>query len=85
MADKLSKEDCILLLISKTAEIAELPKKSNFMDHEVAMIKSYFGPWPRALEAAGLKPPKLEEKTAKIVEKRIRAKRRKTESLKNQK
>lgn len=82
MAEKMSKEDCLLILRQKAAEIGELPKKSDFTEQEVARIKSYFGPWPRALEAAGLKPPKADEKTAKSAQKHIRAKRRKTESLK---
>ena len=34
------------------------PKRSDFADDEVVLIKAHLGPWPRALEAAGLKPPK---------------------------
>ena len=34
------------------------PKRSDFADDEVVLIKAHLGPWPRALEAAGLKPQK---------------------------
>lgn len=37
-------------------EINRLPKKSDFVPYEISFIKSMLGPWPRALEAAGLKP-----------------------------
>ncbi len=48
--------------IEKLKELASaegrFPKKSDFSDYDVMKIKSFFGPWPRALEAAGLKIPK---------------------------
>ena len=48
--------------IIKLKEIAEkenrLPKKSDFSDYDVMRIKGFFGPWPWALEAAGLKSAK---------------------------
>lgn len=52
---KITKEECICLLWSKAAEIDRCPMKSDFTEHDVSVIKSYFGPWPRALEAVGLK------------------------------
>lgn len=55
MADRLTKDGCIALLQRKKEELGEPPKKSDMEEHEVAMIKSYFGPWPRALEQAGIK------------------------------
>ncbi len=52
--------------IKKLKEIASaeerFPKKSDFSAYDVMKIKSYFGPWPRALEAAGLKQPKNQSK-----------------------
>lgn len=55
MKEKLTKEDCINLLNNKFQELNRLPKKSDFSVEEVAMIKSFLGPWPRALEEAGVK------------------------------
>ena len=49
------------------------PKRSDFTDEQVQAIKAYLGPWPRALEAAGLKEAN-HEKAEKRVQKRIRAK-----------
>lgn len=73
MKNKLTKEDCILLIKHKYDELGYLPKKSDFDVETVSMIKSYFGPWPRALEAAGVKEPNM-ECIIKKHEKRRRAK-----------
>ena len=77
----LQKSDCIDLIREKAAELEKsrehrLPKRSDFSDLEVMMIKSYFGPFPRALEAAGVKQ-KRQGVEQKRFEKRIRAKRNK--------
>ncbi len=82
MTQQLNREDCLRALIIKTAEMDRLPKKSDFDEYEAARIKAFFGPWPRALEAAGLIVPKVEEREAKKLEKRIDAKRKKTEAQK---
>lgn len=82
MADHMTREECLTILCAKAAELDRLPQKADFTEYEVARIKSFFGPWPRALETAGLKPSKTEERAAKNREKRIRAKRRKVEALK---
>ena len=50
------------LLRSKYRELGRLPTKKDFDNAACAQIKAFLGPWPRALEAAGLKPPK-EKKT----------------------
>lgn len=84
MLNQMTREDCLSILCWKAAETGRLPKKSDFTEYEVARIKSFFGPWPRALEAAGLKPPKSEDKQARNLDKHIRTKRRKTEALKAQ-
>lgn len=56
------KEENKLWAISKLKEkyneLGRLPKKSDFDELTRNRIKSFLGPWPRALEAAGLKPPK---------------------------
>mgnify|MGYP004607867733 CR=1 FL=1 len=77
----LTKSDCLDLIREKAAELEKnrehrLPKRSDFSDLEVMMIKSYFGPFPRALEAAGVKQ-KRQGIEQKRLEKRIRAKRNK--------
>lgn len=45
-------------LKEKASEIGRLPKKDDFDEATRSRIKAYLGPWPRALEAAGLKEPK---------------------------
>lgn len=45
-------------LRSKFEELGRLPKKADFDEVTRSRIKSFLGPWPRALEAAGLKNPK---------------------------
>ncbi len=77
----LTKGDCIDLIRKKAAELESkgehrLPKRSDFSEFEVMMIKSYFGPFPRALEAAGVKQ-KRRGAEQKRLEKRIKAKRNK--------
>lgn len=62
------REGCILMLRHKAAELDRFPKKSDFDNEDVNMIKAYLGPWPRALEAAGIKElnaERLEKKLAK--------------------
>ena len=39
-------------------ELNRQPKKDDFDETQRARIKAFLGPWPRALEAAGLKEPK---------------------------
>ena len=56
MMDK--KETAILMLKQKADMLSRLPKKDDFDDISVSKIKGVLGPWPRALEAAGLKQPK---------------------------
>ena len=73
MEDKLTKEDCIVLIKNKFNENNELPKKSDFTDWQVMMIKSHLGPWPRALEKAGVKPPRDDKK---LLEKQKRGKKK---------
>lgn len=56
-----TREICLSLLREKGESLASegrYPKKSDFTQEETAYIKAFLGPWPRALEAAGLKPPR---------------------------
>ena len=73
MSSKRTKEKCILLIQQKAEELGNIPKKSDFDNETASMIKSFFGPWPRAMEAAGVKEPNL-ERIEKKREKRRRAK-----------
>lgn len=45
------------ILRQKYAELGRLPKRSDFDGDTVCFIKQKLGPWPRALEEAGLKEP----------------------------
>lgn len=72
---KLTREYCMRLLQNTYKETGRYPKKSDFSEEEVSMIKSYFGPWPRALEAAGVKKPRENNKAEQRRQKRIETKR----------
>ncbi len=81
MSDKkYQKEDCIALLNDKYKELqssglSRYPQRSDFEQREVVAIKAFFGPWPRALEAAGIKPQRDDDRLERNREKRVRAKR----------
>ena len=47
------------LLKRKATELGRLPKKDDFDEPTRSRIKAFLGPWPRALEAAGLKEPRM--------------------------
>jgi hypothetical protein len=86
---KYTKEMSIQLLIQKKNSLSadgedRLPRRSDFSDEEVCAVKAFLGPWPRALEAAGLKDPRSDDRKQKNIEKRIRSKRRRTEAKKVQ-
>lgn len=85
MEEKFTKENCIRLLEDKAEELKALgedrfPKRSDFSDEEVCAIKAFLGPWPRALEKVGLKEERDDGKAERALQKRIAAKRRKTEA-----
>lgn len=42
-------------LCKKQQELGRTPKKDDFDDVTKSRIKAFLGPWPRALEKAGLK------------------------------
>ena len=46
------------LLRQKCTELGRMPTKKDFDSATCAQITAYLGPWPRALESAGLKQPK---------------------------
>lgn len=63
------------ILRQKSEELGRVPKKDDFDDVTVARIKAYLGPWPRALEYAGLK---------EVKEKPVQSKKRKSGKAKAQ-
>ncbi len=46
------------LLRQKGKELGRMPKKDDFDAPTRSRIKAFLGPWPRALESAGLKKAK---------------------------
>ena len=87
-AEKLTREDCVRLLCDTYARLcaegeSRYPKKDDFSEREVVAIKAFLGPWPRALEAAGIKPPREDDRLDRNREKRIRAKRNRRLGEKN--
>ena len=72
---RLTKRECEHLLQDMYQKLGRYPKKSDFSYDEVACIKSFFGPWPRALEAMGIKEPKPVTKKQQRELKRIEQKR----------
>ena len=88
MSDRRYKrEDCIVLLKNKYKELqvaglSRYPQRSDFEDREVVAIKAFLGPWPRALEAAEIKPPRDDDRAQKNREKRIRLKQSRIARLK---
>ena len=84
---KISKEDAINLLKEKYESILKtgenrFPKRSDFSEKEVVAIKAFLGPWPRALEAAGLKEKREGDQAQRNRDKRILAKRKRREAEK---
>lgn len=76
MMNKDEKRDyCIALLRDKAEELERLPKRSDFSDDKVCLIKQKLGPWPRALEEAGLKEPPSVSRIEKNRAKRERARK----------
>ncbi len=51
------KQQAVRWLTEKAKELQRLPKRGDFTCEEVCLIKQKLGPWPRALEAVGLKEP----------------------------
>ena len=62
--------DAVTLLRTKAAELSRLPKKADFSPEDASRIKGALGPWPRALEAAGLKEARKNTSLDKNREKR---------------
>ena len=59
------KRHAVELLRQKGSALGRQPKKDDFDDATRSKIKAFLGPWPRALEAAGLKEPRAPRKKYK--------------------
>lgn len=82
MSASKKERECVALLRERYAALqaageARYPKRSDFSPEEVVAVKACFGPWPRALEAAGIKPVSEEKQEAKR-RKRVAKKREET-------
>ena len=73
-----------VLLKNKYEQLGRLPEKKDFSPEEVCFIKQKLGPWPRALEAAGLKEPPETSSKEKNRIKRKRSRRSRKLSAKNE-
>ncbi len=60
------------ILRQKAEELGRLPKKDDFDELTRSRIKAFLGPWPRALEAAGLKEAKPVPEKSKKPKKRLK-------------
>ena len=60
------------LLKQKFQELGRIPKKDDFDEPTRSRIKAFLGPWPRALEAAGLKEAKQTPEKIKKSKKRYK-------------
>ena len=82
MTTEEKKSWAVELLIEKNRELGRLPHKDDFDEVTRSRIKAFLGPWPRALEAAGIKPPRDDDRPQRNKEKRARAKRTRIAALK---
>lgn len=89
MAGSENRKEYAVSLLRRKRELLDaagerrLPRRSDFSDGEVCLIKAFLGPWPRALEAAGLKDPPAACRAEKNRERRAAARRRRNLELKN--
>ena len=80
MSEK-SREDYLELLRTVAKKEQRLPKKSDFSPDDVNRIKGFFGPWPWALEAVGLKESKQQARREKNRQKHLAAKEKRQNSF----
>lgn len=69
-------------LQQKSIELGRMPKKDDFDELNRSRIKAFLGPWPRALEAAGLKEAKAVPEKSKKRKKSGKAKEQRLNALK---
>lgn len=76
--NKEKKTEATEILMKKYNQLWRLPKRAEFTAEELHVVKSVFGPLPRAFEAVGLKKisPMYLEKQKRRAERRRNAKMR---------
>lgn len=55
MTDEEKTAWAMAVLCEKYKELDRMPKKDDFDEKTRSRIKAFLGPWPRALEKAGIK------------------------------
>ena len=63
MKEQYDRESAVRLLVNMRAALLargenRYPQRDDFSPEQVVAIKAFLGPWPRALEAAGIKAPR---------------------------
>ena len=63
MKEQYDRESAVRLLVNMRAALLargenRYPQRDDFSPEQVVAVKAFLGPWPRALEAAGIKPPR---------------------------
>lgn len=85
MEEDIKRQQAIELLVNKSRELrgVRLPKRTDFDNEEMCFIKQKLGPWPRALEAAGLKEKtKMDAKEkSKLKRERIKKSKKREEKM----
>ncbi len=76
MANQAKNEEAVLLLRQMQEALSaagenRYPRRGDFSQEQAAAIKAQLGPWPRALEIAGLKPERTDTRHRKTMEKRL--------------
>ena len=84
MKEQYDRESAVRLLVNMRAALLargenRYPQRDDFSPEQVVAIKAFLGPWPRALEAAGIKPPRDPAFREKQLQKRIAQRRRATQ------
>lgn len=85
---KMSKDEkqawAVSELCKKQAETGRLPHKDDFDAVTLSRIKAFLGPWPRALEKAGLKEakPDVKKKKKRTVQRAVSSKSEVQKSVK---
>ena len=79
MANQAKRAEAILLLQQMQRTLTDAgedryPRRGDFPQEQAAAIKAQLGPWPRALEAAGLKPERTDTRHRKTMKKRLQTK-----------
>ena len=74
-------EAALKLLQEKQETVGRTPKKEDFESVQVCFIKQILGPWPRALEKAGLKQPPVISSREKTQAKRARMKEKRKHQI----